>query len=78
MTEKVIPPQPIVRSKRDSAIIVYANWRRTKKISPAFKCLMTLLLRDKIKDGQEATEKGKEADDSKTDLSTLAEGSLRL
>jgi hypothetical protein len=61
MTKKVIQPQSIVRSKGDNAITVHANWQHIDKVSPLFKCLMTLLLCVKIKDGEKAIERNRTA-----------------
>jgi hypothetical protein len=59
MTKKVMQPQSIVRSERYNAIIVYANWRHTEKVSPAFKRLVTLLLWEKTKDGETTIERNR-------------------
>jgi len=57
VTKKIIQPQPTVKSERDSRITVNANWQRTEKMSPAFKRLMMLLLRERIENGKKTTER---------------------
>jgi hypothetical protein len=58
MTKKVIRVQPIARNAGRNEIIVHANWQSTDKVSPTFEGLMALLLQERIKDGDKASERG--------------------
>ena len=44
-------------SQRDKPIKVSTNWRHTDEASPAFKRLMMLLLKERIGNGEKATER---------------------
>jgi hypothetical protein len=45
------------KSQRDSQIEVVTSWQHTEEVPPAFKRLMMLLLRERIGNGEKATER---------------------
>jgi len=52
VTKKTIHSQPTPKSERDARVTVNTDWQHTEEMSPAFTRLMTILLRERIENGE--------------------------